>query len=142
MKLSNYRIQIENPIPLILLIPTTKKITGVVKNEYPSIEEALKIKENVFFGSFKTYGGTEKNVNGVYSIIDTANIETWYRPDIKSNCRIALETGEIYDIINEPEDINRRHQFLKFKVQRVKGRCLIWQHLEVVVKLQVVKVLL
>lgn len=119
--MSNYRPQIENPIPLILLVPITRKITGVVKNTYPSINEALEIQENVFFGSFKTYGGTEKDVNGVYSIIDTANIETWYRPDIKANCRIALETGEIYDIINEPEDINKRHQFLKFKVRRVKG---------------------
>jgi hypothetical protein len=121
IKLSNYRPEIENPIPLILLIPTEQKISGVVKKIYPSIEEALEVDENLFFGSFKTYGGTEKNVNGVYSIVDTANIETWYRPDIKANCRIALETGEIYDILNEPEDINKRHQFLKFKVKRVKG---------------------
>lgn len=119
--MSNYRPEIENPIPLILLIPTEQKISGVVKKIYPSIEEALEVDENLFFGSFKTYGGTEKNVNGVYSIVDTANIETWYRPDIKANCRIALETGEIYDILNEPEDINKRHQFLKFKVKRVKG---------------------
>lgn len=119
--MSNYRPQIENPIPLILLIPTSKRITGVMKNIYPSITEALKTKENLFFGSFKTYGGTEKNINGIYAIEDTANIETWYRPDIKANCRIALETGEIYDILGEPEDINKRHQFLKFKIQRVKG---------------------
>lgn len=119
--MGNYRPQIENPIPLILLIPTSTKVTGVAKKTYPTIEEAVETKENLFFGSFKTYGGTESNVNGVYSIIDTASVETWYRPDIKANCRIALETGEIYDILNEPEDINKRHQFLKFKVKRVKG---------------------
>lgn len=125
--MSNFTLNITNPIPLILLVPTYKNISGVNKKTYQTIKEALDVKDendnsvNLFFGSFKTYGGTEKNVNGVYSIEDTANIETWYRPDIKANCRIALETGEIYDILGEPEDINKRHQFLKFKVRRVKG---------------------
>lgn len=125
--MSNYRLTIENPIPIILLIPINKSISGVLKKNYPTVDEALSVKDikgnsvNLFFGTFKTYGGTEKNVNGVYSIEDTASIETWYRPDIKANCRIALETGETYDILGEPEDINKRHQFLKFKVHRVKG---------------------
>ena len=53
---------------------------------------------------------------------DTANIECWYRPDIKSDCRVGLlSTGAIYDIINEPENIDMRNQFLKFKVLRYKG---------------------
>lgn len=127
--MSNYNLKITNPIPLILLIPTKiEKIKGVTKKIYPTIEKALSEKDennnpiNIFFGSFKTYGGTEKTVNGVYSIEDTANIETWYRPDITSNCRIArANDGAIFDIINEPEDINQRHQFLKFKIKRVKG---------------------
>lgn len=130
--MSNYRLEIQNPIPLVLLIPkSTTTIKGIVKKEYPTIEEALSEKDknnnsiNLFFGSFKTYGGTEvkeKSINGVYSIEDTANIETWYRPDITSNCKIARASDNaIFDIINEPEDINQRHQFLKFKVRRVKG---------------------
>lgn len=126
--MSDYRLEISNPIPLVLLIPTTDKVKGTYQKKYPTIEEALKEKDdynnsvNLFFGSFKTYGGTEKTVNGVYSIEDTANIETWYRPDITSNCRIArADDGAVFDIINEPEDINQRHQFLKFKVRRVKG---------------------
>ena len=80
----SYRLQIENPIPLILLIPTsTEKVKGVNQKKYPTIEDALKILDknkkptNLFFGSFKTYGGTEQNVNGIYSIQDTANVETW-----------------------------------------------------------------
>ena len=126
--MSNYRPTIENPIPLVLLVPTYKKVSGVAKKKYPTIKEALNILDdkgnsiNLFFGSFKTYGGTEKNVNGVYSIEDTANIETWYKPDIKANCRIAVANTEaIYDILGEPENINMRNQFLKFKVKRVKG---------------------
>ena len=125
--MSGFSINITNPIPLILLIPKSiNNVRGVVKKEYPSIEEALNVKDkkgnsiNLFFGSFKTYGGTERNVNGVYSIEDTANIETMYRPDITSACRIArANDGAIFDIINEPEDINQRHQFLKFKIKRL-----------------------
>lgn len=126
--MSTYSLKIDNPIPLVLLIPTTENVKGVSKKTYPTIEDALSKKDennnsiNLFFGSFKTYGGTERDVNGVYSIEDTANIETMYRPDIKANCRIArANDGAIFDIINEPEDINQRHQFLKFKVKRVKG---------------------
>lgn len=126
--MSSFTLNITNPIPLILLIPTYKNVSGVNKPIYPSIEEALNVKDkkgnsiNLFFGSFKTYGGTERDINGVYSIEDTANIETMYRPDIKANCRIARANDDaIFDIINEPEDINQRHQFLKFKVKRIKG---------------------
>lgn len=130
--MSNYRLEITDPIPLILLIPKkVTKVNGVNKKEYPTIEEALSVKDkkgnsiNLFFGSFKTYQGTfikESNINGLFSIEDTANIETWYRPDIASNCRIARASDNaIYDIINEPENINMRNQFLKFKVRRVKG---------------------
>lgn len=126
--MSEYNLKITNPIPLVLLVPITENVKGVSKKTYPTIEKALKEKDkngnsiNLFFGSFKTYGGTEKTVNGVYSIEDTANIETMYRPDIKSNCRVARASDNaIFDIINEPEDINQRHQFLKFKLKRVKG---------------------
>ena len=124
-----FRSEIKNPIPLILLVPkSVSKIKGVNQKQYPTVEEALSVKDkngkpiNLFFGSFKTYGGTEKTINGIYSIEDTANIETWYRPEITSNCRIVRASDNaIFDIINEPEDINQRHQFLKFKVRRVKG---------------------
>lgn len=121
--MSDYRLNIMNPIPLILLAPKqTTKVNGTLKKEFPSISEASENADNIFYGSFKTYGGTEKTVNGIYSIEDTATIETWYRPDIKSNCRIArVNDGAIFEIINEPEDINQRHQFLKFKIKRVKG---------------------
>ena len=130
--MSDYRLEIKNPIPLVLLIPKSiRQVTGVNKKDYPTIEEALSVKDknnnfvNIFFGSFKTYGGTEnkeKTINGLYAIEDTANIETWYRPDITNNCRIArVSDNAIFDIINEPEDIDQRHQFLKFKVKRIKG---------------------
>lgn len=120
--MTDYRPRLSRTIPMVLLIPSYKKVSGVIKKVYPSIEKALEVKNNLFYGNFKTYGGTETTINGVYSIEDTAIIETWYRPDIKSDCRIALaDSNIIYDIINEPENINMRNQFLKFKVKRIKG---------------------
>lgn len=78
----------------------------------------------LFFGSFKTYGGTESNNNGVVTVEDTANIETWYRPDITADCRVGLSDypDRLYQIIGEPENINMRNQFLKFKVKRINGK--------------------
>lgn len=109
-------------VPMVLLAPTITTVSGVEKKSFPTVEQALVEDTNFFYASFKTYGGTERDVNGVYSVEDTANIETWFRPDIVSNCRIARATdGAIYDIINEPEDIEQRHQFMKFKIKRIKG---------------------
>lgn len=108
-----------NPSPfttaLELLIPTTTTVKGSLKKVYPDEGE-------VIFCSFKTYGGTEKVINDVLVIEDTANIETWYRPDITSECRVKIAgTNKSYDIIGEPENINMRNQYLKFKVRRVVG---------------------
>ena len=99
-----------------LLIPIYTKVNGVEKKSFP---------ENgpLFFANFKTYGGTERDVNGKYVIEDTANIVTWFRPDIKSDCRVVrLEDGAVFEILNEPEDVNFRHMFIIFKVKRVKGK--------------------
>lgn len=102
---------------LVLLIPTYTDLYGVAKKTFPEIKDGVG-----FFGSFKSYGGTEGTVNGVYAIDDTAIVETWYRPDIKADCRIAvMQTGAVYDIINEPENIELRNQYLRFKVRRVRG---------------------
>lgn len=103
--------------PLILLKPTAGGALGVHTKSYPPVEDGELIK-----GSFKTFGGTEQNVDRVYSIIDTAVVETWYRPDITSNCRIVVvETNEVYEILGKPENIDMRNQYMQFKVQRVEG---------------------
>lgn len=126
--MSNYRPKLDNTIPLVILVPTYENKFGVNEKIYPTIEAALSIVDsnknpvNLFFGSFQTYGGTEREENGIYSIEDTANVECWYRPDIVSECGIGVpDTGAIYEILGEPEDVNMRHQYLKFKVRRIKG---------------------
>lgn len=101
--------------PVKLLIPTgSGRYNGVTRMTYPEDGD-------VVFVNWKSYGGTETNVNGVYSILDTAQVTTWYRPDITSGCRILTESNKIYEIIGEPEDIENAHIILRFKVQRVKG---------------------
>lgn len=99
--------------PVQLFNPTYKTVKGVTVKEYPE-------KGELIFCSFKTYGGTESSVNDQLSVVDTANIETWYRPDITSASMIKLGAKE-YEVLGVPEDIEQRHQFLKFKVRGVHG---------------------
>lgn len=102
-------------VPIKLLVPTYQTVKGVRKKVYPADGPLI-------WGSFKTYGGTERNINDIYSIEDTANVETFYRPDIKSDCHVMLaDTGAIYEVLNTPEDIDLRHKYCKFKVRRVTG---------------------
>lgn len=101
--------------PAELLIPTYSSVKGVPVKSYPKTGAKINV-------SWKTYGGTETIENGLYSVIDTAVIETWYRPDIKADCRIKnLLTGRSFEIVGKPENIDMRNQFLKFRVQAVEG---------------------
>ena len=113
----SYRPELDNPIPMILLKPTYRTVSGVTVKDYPGTDSG-----EIIFGNFKTYGGTERNIDNLYTIEDTAVVETWYRPDIKADCRIYVcETGQEFDVISDPEDIDMRHQYLQFKVRKVGG---------------------
>lgn len=98
-----------------LLIPTgITKVNGVTRHTYPADGD-------VIFVNWKTYGGTVQTVNGVISVIDTANVTTRYRGDITINCRLLREDGKIYEIISDPENTDLNNKYLEFKVERVKG---------------------
>ena len=100
-----------------LLIPTYETKKGVNVKVFPPNQEGIRLN-----CSFKTYGGTETTNNDVYILEDTAYVETWYRPDIKADCRIkVISSGQIYEIMNTPENIDMRSQFCKFKVRAVRG---------------------
>ena len=102
-------------VPLALYVPSFSESYGVAVKAFVLADRIN--------GSFRSFGGTERDVNGVLSVEDTAVVETWYRPDITSDCRIGvLGTDKVYEILGEPEDIELRHQWLKFKVRRVKGQ--------------------
>ncbi len=103
--------------PMYLLIPTVTKVNGVSKKTYPATIEGLLI-----YGMFRTFGGTDIVQDGVYSVKATATIDTWFNPNITSDCRIALANGAQYEIIGEPENIEMANQYLRFKVERLKGK--------------------
>lgn len=111
--MAEYKPSVPFNVGMILLTPTYSKVQGVTKKSFP--ETGILIN-----GSFKTYGGTERDVNGLFTIEDTATVETWYRPDIRSECRVKV--GEaVYEILGQPENISLRNQYMRFKVRRVKG---------------------
>ena len=106
-------------VAMKLLTPEWQNVSGVNKKVYPDPDTIKK----VFFGNFRTFGGTEREDDGVFSIENTATVETWYRPDITSDCCVyIIPAGQIYEILGDPENIELRNQFLKFKVRRIGGR--------------------
>lgn len=114
----SFKVKAPFNVAMRLLIPTSEKVQGVVKKSFIAPEDA-----ELFYGSFRTFGGTETIENGVYTLVNTATINTWYRPDITANCRIYLcETKQVYEIVADPEDIDFRHQYLQLKVKKVGGK--------------------
>ena len=117
----SYKPSVPFNVPMKLLIPVDSNAYGTGKKTFPNPDEVPD--DCLFYGSVRSFGGTENFKDNVYTIIATATIETWFRPDIKADCRIYLcDTGEVYDIKGEPEDINFRHQYLSLKVQKVGGK--------------------
>lgn len=101
--------------PLKLLEPTSSKTAGVNKKTFARDGP-------VFMASFKTYGGTEKESNGAIVVEDTATIETTFRPDITSGCAVLNPiNGQTYEIMGDPENIEMRSRYLRFKVRAIKG---------------------
>lgn len=112
--MSNFKPSLPFNVPARIMSATYEKVNGVNTKTF--------VEKGAIFVSAKSYGGTEKIINNQYVIVDTLTIETWYRSDIKSEDRLKLlDDNSVWEILNTPEDIDRRHQYLSFKVQRVKG---------------------
>lgn len=90
-----------------------KRVKGVAVKEREKEEKPR-------FCSFKTFGGTEKVINGTTVVENTATVETWFTPEIKANAAVEIG-GVTYEILGTPENINMRNQFMQFKVKAVKG---------------------
>ena len=96
-----------------ILTPEYKIVKAVRKKIFVPEKEP-------FYCSFKSFGGTETQVNGVTVVEDTAELETWYNPAIESDKNIRVNNKD-YEILGTPENIDMRNQFMKFKVRAVKG---------------------
>ena len=99
---------------MFVFIPVVVTAKGSSKKTYP-------INGELIYCSFRTFGGTETTSNGVLTIEDTAVIETWFRPDIKSDCILEDADGIRYEILGTPENVNKRNQILKFKIRSIRG---------------------
>lgn len=100
-------------VPAVLLIPATKTVKGVLTKVYPDTGETI-------FCNVRTFGGTERVVNGTLVLENTATVETWFRPDIKADCRLLIN-GQPYEIMGDPENVNMRNQYLICKTKAIKG---------------------
>ena len=109
-----YKPTVPFNVPMFLFAPTVIDKKGSLKKVYPEIGE-------LFYCSFRTFGGTEKTSNDVLVIEDTAVIETWYRPDIKADCILENADGQKYEILGTPENIEMRNQYLKIKIRAIRG---------------------
>lgn len=114
----NYRPSTPFNVAMKLLVPTDTVVKGVTKKVFPEPEDGI-----LFFGSYRSFGGTENIANDLYTVYNTATVDTWYNPNIKSDCRVYIcETGETFEIINAPENIDLRNQYLRFKIQKIGGK--------------------
>lgn len=111
--MAKYKLSGPFTVPMQLLIPTETTVKGVLKKTFP--DEGI-----LFFGTFRTFGGTERNIDDTIVVENTATIETWYRPDIKSDCRIIVDDVP-YEILGSPENISMRNQYLLIRVRAIKG---------------------
>ena len=76
----------------------------------------------IVYCNFKTSGGTESINTGLLMILDTATVVTWYRPEIIGSSRlIVLQDESIWEVVGNPENIEMRNQYLRFKVKRLTG---------------------
>lgn len=111
-----------NPSEAAQMTTAMRLQTPITVNSYGVNKKTWQDGKEVIWVNFKTYGGTEKTDNNILTVEDTANIACRYNPDIKSDCRlIRLSDGAAFEILGEPENIEMRNVFLKFKVRRVKG---------------------
>lgn len=112
--MADYKPNLPFNVPAVLLKRDVGKINGINQETFTE--------DFQFFCSAKSYGGTEKEINGVWVIEDTWIIDTWYNPNFGKGDRIKfLDTKREYEIIASPENINRRGIYMRFKVLAIGG---------------------
>lgn len=103
--------------PMRLQHRSITNVSGAKEATYADAEV-----DPIIMCNFKSKGGTEAVHNGQYIILDTATVQTWYRPDIKKGDRLILEQdGSAWDIKGNPENVEMRNQLLILKLQNAGG---------------------
>ena len=101
--------------PFKILKRSIKKVNGVNQEKFTEQKETL-------YCTAKSYGGTEKIINDVYTIVDTLTFQTYYTPAISKGDKILLlDDNSEYEVLASPENINRANKWLVFKGERFSG---------------------
>lgn len=109
-----YQPQVPFNVPAMHLKRSVKKINGVNQESFTET--------SMFYCSAKSYGGTEKKVNDVFVIEDTWIVDAWYNPAFGKGDKIRfLDDNSEYEILASPESINRKGQYMRFKVRAIGG---------------------
>ena len=94
---------------------TLQKVNGANDETYPD-------DGTLFYCSAVAWVGVQKVINDVATEEDTLTVETWYNPAIKKGDKIRLlDDMSEWRVIVTPENINRRGQYMRFKVVRLGG---------------------
>ena len=110
-----YEANLPFDIPALHLKRSLEKVNGIN-------QEVFTEADTPFSCSAKSYGGTEKQVNGVTVIEDTWIVDTYFNPAFGKGDKIRfLDDGTEYEILASPENINRRGQYMRFKVLHTGG---------------------
>lgn len=112
--MADYKPNTPYNVAFFLLVPDGyKSIKGVRTKVFKKELEPR-------YCSFRSFGGTERVVNNVLVVEDTAIIETWYDPAITAGCNIQVDDLQ-YEILGTPENINMRGQYMRFKIRCIEG---------------------
>lgn len=110
-----YQPNLPFDVPALHLKRSLEKVNGTNQETFTEAKEP-------FFCSAKSYGGTEKQVNGVTVIEDTWWIDAFFDPAFGKGDRIRfLDDNTEFEVLASPENINRRGQYMRFKVVRIGG---------------------
>ena len=110
-----YEANLPFDIPALHLKRSLEKINGANQEVFTEAEKP-------FYCSAKSYGGTEKVVNDLVVIEDTWTVDAFYNPAFGKGDRIRfLDDNSEFEILANPENINRRGQYMRFKVRSIGG---------------------
>lgn len=113
-----YQPSVPFNVPFKILNAKITKINGVNSLDYPNPNDI----NEVYFCNARAYVGISKNINDVHAEEDTLTIDTYWIPSLKKNDHIVLlDDNSEWEVIVHPENINRRNQYSRFKVVRIRG---------------------
>lgn len=111
----SYQPQAPFNVPFKILSATLTKVNGVNTTTFTELPD-------VYMCSAKAYVGVNKNINDLAAEEDTLTIDTYFIPTLKKNDHIILlDDNSEWELPLHPENINRRNQWSRFKVVRIRG---------------------